>query len=72
MHIKVRLRNGDEFVLILEDAEADPATVFAELAAGRSQALRGWVPVRPSGPGDKQTVVQGEEIVEIRLVDDAG
>ena len=56
--------------MILEDAEPDPATVFAELVAGRSRALRGWVPVRPAGAGEKQSFVQGEEIVELHLVDD--
>ena len=69
MHIEVTLRNGNRYVLILERADADAARVFGELAAGRSQALRGWVAVESPGAATSQIVVLGEEIIELHLVD---
>ena len=69
MKITVTLRNGNHYVLILERADADAERVFGELAAGRSQALRGWVAVQSSQVSEK-IVVLGEEIVELHLVDE--
>ena len=69
MEIKVILRNGSEYLLILDRAEVDVERAFVELAAGRSQALRGWVPVQPRS-GTEQIVVLGEEIVEVHLIGD--
>ena len=69
MQIEVTLRNGNRYVLTLERADADAARVFSELAAGRSQALRGWVAVESLGASPSQVVVLGEEIVELHLVD---
>ena len=67
MEIKVILRNGNEYVLILDRAELDVERAFVELVAGRSQALRGWVSVQPRS-GTEQIAVLGEEIVELHLV----
>ena len=67
MKITVTLRNGNHYVLILERADADAERVFGELAAGRSQALRGWVSVHSTTTSEK-IVVLGEEIVELHLV----
>ena len=72
MQIKVTLRNGNQYLLALEAADGDLGALFTELAAGRSQALRGWVAVTPADGGAEQVVVQGEEIVELHLVDGAG
>jgi len=69
MEIKVILRNGNEYLLILDRAEGDVERAFVELAAGRSQALRGWVSVQPRS-GNEQIVVLGEEIVELHLIGD--
>lgn len=69
MKITVTLRNGNHYVLILERADADAERVFGELAAGRSQALRGWVAVQ-SAQASEKIVVLGEEIVELHLVDE--
>ena len=69
MKITVTLRNGNHYVLILERADADAERVFGELAAGRSQALRGWVAVRSTQASEK-IVVLGEEIVELHLVEE--
>lgn len=70
MEIKVVLRNGSEYLLILDRNEVDVERTFVELAAGRSQALRGWVAVQPAS-GAEETVVLGEEIVELHLIADA-
>jgi hypothetical protein len=67
--IRVTLRNGNQYVLMLDGETADADRLFGEVAAGRSQALRGWVAVHAASPRDK-IVVQGEEIVELRLIDD--
>jgi hypothetical protein len=67
--ITVTLRNGNHYALILERADADAERVFGELAAGRSQALRGWVAVQSTTTAEK-IVVLGEEIVELHLVDE--
>jgi hypothetical protein len=69
VQIKVTLRNGNEYLLALESTDGDLEPLFTELAAGRSQALRGWVAVTPADGGSGQIVVQGEEIVELHLVD---
>ena len=69
MKITVTLRNGNQYVLILERPDADAERVFGELAAGRSQALRGWVAVQSPTTAEK-IVVLGEEIVELHLVDE--
>lgn len=70
MRIKATLRNGSEYTLSLDPAEAGAESVFTELVAGRSQALRGWVPVEPSGSAT-ESVVAGEDIVALDLIDDA-
>jgi hypothetical protein len=70
MPIKVTLRNGNEYLLLLDGPEADAERLYAELAAGRSQALRGWVSVE-SADGSVQTAVRGDEVVELHLVRDA-
>ena len=67
--IGVTLRNGNRYVLILAGENADAERLFSEVAAGRSQALRGWVAVEAAHPGGR-IVVQGEEIIELRLIDD--
>lgn len=67
MEIKVTLRSGNEYVLVPSSEGADAEGLFTELAAGRSQALRGWVAVT-SGDGGR-IVVRGDEIIEIHLVD---
>ena len=67
MEIKVILRNGNEYLLVLDRAEVDVERAFVELVAGRSQALRGWVTVQ-SRSGTEQIVVLGEEIVELHLI----
>jgi hypothetical protein len=65
--IKVTLRNGNEYLLIPGTGENNMEGLFTELAAGRSQALRGWVAVA-SENGDR-IVVRGDEIVELHLVE---
>jgi hypothetical protein len=70
MRIKAALRNGSEYTLSLDPAGADAEDVFTELAAGRSQALRGWVPVESPDGADK-TIIAGEEIVALHLIRDA-
>jgi hypothetical protein len=67
--IRVTLRNGNQYVLTVDGANLDAERLFGEVAAGRSQALRGWVAVESADPRDRM-VVQGEEIVELRLIDD--
>jgi hypothetical protein len=67
--ISVTLRNGNRHALILAGENADAERLFSEVAAGRSQALRGWVAVEAGHPGGR-IVVRGEEIVELRLIDD--
>jgi len=62
----VTLRDGSEHVLVL-DAGADAAHVLGGVGAGRSQLLRGWVPVRPP-TGSTRAVVSGGEIIRLRLV----
>ena len=69
MQIKVTLRNGNQYLLALESPEGDLEGLFNELAAGRSQALRGWVAVNPPTGEADQIVVQGDEIVELHLID---
>jgi hypothetical protein len=69
MQIRITLRNGNRYLLLLEESDADPEQVFGELAAGRSQALRGWVAVESQSPHEK-IVVLGEEIVELHLLDE--
>jgi hypothetical protein len=71
VQIKVLLRNGHEYLLALERADGDLEGLFTELAAGRSQALRGWVSVTSATGGGEQIVVQGDEIVELHLIDGA-
>ena len=68
MDIKVMLRNGNEYLLVLDSADSDAAGVFTELAAGRSMALRGWAAVA-AGQGGR-VVVRGDEIVELHLIDE--
>jgi hypothetical protein len=65
VRIKATLRNGNEYVLVFEDG-LDPAAILTEVAAGRSQALRGWVRVEPMTGADA-SVVLGDEIVELHL-----
>jgi hypothetical protein len=67
--IRVTLRNGNRYVLSLDGENANAERLFGEVAAGRSQVLRGWVAVDATDPRDK-IVVRGEEIVELRLIDD--
>jgi hypothetical protein len=67
--IKAILRNGNEYILSLEGTSGDSAEVFTEVAAGRSQLLRGWVRVKPAD-GTNEIVVLGEEIVELHLLTD--
>jgi hypothetical protein len=64
--IKVTLRNGNEYFLALGESDAGAEGLFTELAAGRSQALRGWVAV--TSEEGSRTVVRGDEIVELHLV----
>jgi len=71
MQIEITLRNANRYVLVLDRADADPAQVFGELAAGRSQALRGWVAVESPGEATRRIVVLGEEIVELHLVNES-
>jgi len=71
VQIKAKLRSGSEYILILEGETADTATIFADLVAGRSQALRGWVRVHAHDEDVSETVVLGAEIVELQLIDDA-
>jgi hypothetical protein len=66
--IRATLRNGNQYVLVLDGPDADAERLFGEVGAGRSQALRGWVSVEPLGSGEK-IVVQGDEIVELQLID---
>lgn len=61
------LRDGSEHMIIL-DGNGDASHLFDEISAGRSQALRGWVKVRPS-TGAVRSVVSGEEIVRLRVVE---
>lgn len=68
MDIKVMLRNGNEYLLVLDSADSDAAGVFTELAAGRSMALRGWAAVASEQGG--RIVVRGDEIVELHLIDE--
>jgi hypothetical protein len=71
VQIRVTLRNGNQYLLALESPEGDLEGLFNELAAGRSQALRGWVAVTPLIGAAEQIVVQGDEIVELHLIDGA-
>ena len=68
MDLKLTLRNGNEYLLVLSDADSDAEGVFTELAAGRSQALRGWATVASEQGG--RIVVRGDEIVELHLIDE--
>jgi hypothetical protein len=68
MEIRVTLRSGNTYLLLLDDDESDAERVFTELAAGRSQALRGWVPVTSEQGG--RIVVRGDEVLELHLVDE--
>lgn len=61
------LRDGSEHAIILDET-SDASHLFDEISAGRSQALRGWVKVRPS-TGALRAVVSGEEIVRLRVVE---
>jgi hypothetical protein len=66
--IVATLRDGSEYVLVLDHRVDDPGHLLDEISAGRSQLLRGWVAVRP--PGDSsQAVVSGDEIVKLRLAE---
>ena len=67
MRIKATLRNGNEYFLVLEPSGVDASELFTEVAAGRSQALRGWVRVERTDDAD-EIVVMGDEIVELHLV----
>jgi hypothetical protein len=68
VEIKLTLRSGNEYFLMLSSAGVDADVLFVELAAGRSQALRGWVAVT-SEKGER-TVVRGDEIVEMHFIDE--
>jgi hypothetical protein len=71
MELRVRLRNGDQYVLAVESHD-DVAQEFEELAAGRGEKLlRDWVRVLPDAVGQQDVIVRGDEIVEIQLVDPA-
>ena len=70
MQIKATLRNGSEYVLVLEGANAEPTRIFDELIAGRSQALRGWVRVQTPDQRASVIAVLGSEIVELHLIGD--
>ena len=66
--IVATLRDGSEYVLVLDPRVDDARHLLDEISAGRSQLLRGWVAVRP--PRDSsQAVVSGDEIVKLRLVE---
>ena len=71
MSIRAKLRDGSEYVLLLE-ATDDAAIVFTEIAAGRSQALRGWVAVEPLTAEVDDVVVLGDHIVELHLLNARG
>ena len=67
--IVVTLRGGNRYQLLVHAEHSDSERLFEELAAGRSQALRGWVMVEQPGSGDR-IAVHGDEIVELRLMED--
>lgn len=69
MQIRVTLRNGNQYLLALEPTQGDLEGLFNELAAGRSQALRGWVAVTPLNGEAQEIVVLGDEIVELHLLE---
>jgi hypothetical protein len=73
LDIVATLRDGSEHTLLLDTlaGNGDAAHVLAEISAGRSQLLRGWVAVRPQ-PGATQAVVSGSEIMQLRLVERTG